>query len=215
MSFVQHFGVNVTEKSSGLKLTRENYLEKIVFKDSSSKKYYPDSKMDSEIEARLSNYDLNIRYFKSLSITDFNKKIKSFISKNKNFEEITNLNTVDGKSGYYIMVLGEYAQIYIGTSIDIKKRIRHHWNRQWYFDRMIFGSIENSILSIDSFRAFDTTRIFVYPTPNIYNLENNFIEQFDKRYCLNRTAGGNLSGLEEAVVNRKTRNLSDLEEIKN
>lgn len=43
MPYIKHFGVNIIEKSSGLKLTRENYVEKIVFKDSHVKKHYTDS----------------------------------------------------------------------------------------------------------------------------------------------------------------------------
>lgn len=72
---------------------------------------------------------------------------------------------------------------------------------QMYFDRMIFGTKENSILSINSFRALDTTRKFVYPTNNIFKLENSFINQFDNKYLLNRTVRGAFEGgLAEAMA---------------
>ena len=45
----------------------------------------------------------------------------------------------------------------------MKKRILGHWNRQKEFDHLICGKIEESILSIDSFGALDTTRIFYKP----------------------------------------------------
>ena len=208
MPYIKHFGVNVLEKSSGLKLTRENYIEKIIFKSSSFKERYTDSVIKDLTEARLYNYDKNMKHFRSLSKEEFNEELKNFVSKNIKFKEITDLSSVNGKPGYYIMVLDEYAQAYIGTSGDIKKRIQQHWSIQMFFDRMIFGSEENSILSINSFRALDTTRIFVYLTYDIYDHEDKLINQFDNRYLLNRTAGGLLDGLSEAIANRKTRDLS-------
>ena len=50
--------------------------------------------------------------------------------------------------------------MYIGISNDIKKRILTHWGSKKDFDRLLFGKKENSVLSIDSFGALDTTRIF-------------------------------------------------------
>lgn len=208
MPFIKHFGVNVAEKPSGLKLTRENYIEKIVFQSSYLKEHYNDSMIKDHIEACLYNYDKNMKYFRSLTHEDFNEAIKNFLRKNKNFKEIIDLASVDGKPGYYMMVLDEYAQAYIGTSGNIKNRIQQHWRTQMFLDRMIFGSKENSILSISSFRALDTTRIFVYLTSDTYDLEDTFINQFHPKYLLNRTAGGVLDGLSGAIANRKTRDLS-------
>lgn len=208
MSFIKHFGVHVRVKSSGLKLTKDNYVENINFKDSYSKKYYTDLVIKDCIEERLYNFDKNMRYFRSLSKEEFNKELNHFVSKNKNFKEITDLTSINLESGYYIMVLDEYAQAYIGTSSNIKKRIQQHWSSQMFFDRMIFGSKENSILSINSFRALDTTRIFVNLTSDIYVLEDKFINQMEKSYLLNRTAGGALDGLPEAIAKMKTRDFS-------
>lgn len=147
-------------------------------------------------------------YFRSLSKENFEQCLQDFLDGNSGFVEVTNLNTVNETSGYYIMLLDEYAQAYIGTSRNIKKRIQQHWTMQMYFDRMIFGDKDHSILSINSFRALDTTRIFVYATSNTFNLEDKFINQFDHRYLLNRTAGGILEGLPEAIAKMKTRDFS-------
>lgn len=77
-----------------------------------------------------------MKYFRSLSKEEFKEELRGFVGKNINFKEISDLTSVNGTSGYYIMVLDECAQAYIGTSRDIKKRIQQHWNRQMYFDRI-------------------------------------------------------------------------------
>ncbi|RLL47833.1 GIY-YIG nuclease family protein [Oceanobacillus piezotolerans] len=189
MPMVKHFGVSIREKNNGLKLTRDNYM-KVSNKSSFHKgKVYTDLEINEHKERCLYNYDLNMKYFQSLSKEDFNKDLMEFDNKTKVFKEITNLAPFDSISGYYIMVLDKYAQVYIGTSEDIKRRIRTHWSKQKEFDRLIFGGKDSSILSIDSFRAYDTTRIFVYPTHELYIGEDGFINLFNKRYLLNRTGG--------------------------
>jgi len=40
-----------------------------------------------------------------------------------------------------------------------KEHIRQHWSKTKQFDRLLWGSVTESIISIDSFRALDTTRI--------------------------------------------------------
>lgn len=107
------------------------------------------------------------------------------------------------------MVLDEYCQVYVGTSKDLKKRVMAHWSKTKPFDRLIFGTIETSILSIDSFRALDTTRIFVATNDHTYLKENVYINSFDQKYVLNRTAGGEMpNGLIDAIKHRRTRNLA-------
>jgi hypothetical protein len=58
------------------------------------------------------------------------------------------------------------------------------------FDRLIFGSVESSVLSIDSFRAHDTTRIFAVHTTQTEALEERLVEAANPDYLLNRDAGG-------------------------
>ncbi|MEH6947641.1 hypothetical protein V7068_11340 [Bacillus sp. JJ634] len=204
---VKHFGVNIREKSDGLKLTRDNYIKVNNKSSLDTGKVYSDSEINKYVEDSLFNYDLNIEYFDLLSKLEFNKELMTFISKTKLFKEITDLVPLSEVPGYYIMVLDEYAQAYIGRSGNIKKRIQSHWSKQKEFDRLLFGSKENSILSIDSFRAYDTTRIFVYPTDELHGHEDHFINLFNKKYLLNRTSGGTLDGLMEAIIHRKTREL--------
>lgn len=137
-------------------------------------------------------------------------ELNEFFNEKYWFEEVTDLNLLREVSGIYIMVLDEYAQIYIGKSDNMKTRIMGHWSKTKEFDRLIFGGVNNSVLSIDSFRAFDTTRIYVYPTNKSEIAEDMIINQFDHRYILNRTVGGSLEGgLIEAIANRKTRLLTE------
>ena len=94
------------------------------------------------------------------------------------------------------MVLDEYKQVYIGTAsygTNIKKRIINHWSTKKHFGRLLYGRVENSILSIDSFGALDTTRIFykkVDSNEKIFLLEDKYIKDFKPEYRLNRVAGG-------------------------
>lgn len=63
MITVKHFGVNVLGKSSGLKLTKENYIEKIVFKSRYVKEYYTESVKKDHTENCLYNYDIQYEVF--------------------------------------------------------------------------------------------------------------------------------------------------------
>ena len=203
-----YFGVTIFKKTDGMKLTRENYI-KINNKSSLVKgMVYSESIMNQYIESALYNYDLNLAHTRSLSKKDFDEELIKFINGTKSFIEITDLSALNRISGYYVMVLDEYTQAYIGRSNDIKKRVQSHWSKQKELDRLVFGSKERSILSIDSFRAYDTTRMFVYKTSNIEGQEDEFINSFDKKYLLNRTVGGTLPGLSEATLNAKTRFMS-------
>lgn len=210
---IKHFGLNIREKPDGLKLARENYI-KINRKSSFSKEiFYSDVFIEKQIENSLFNYDLNMNYFHSLSKLEFNEELIKFLNNAKFFVECSDLSALDEISGYYIMVLGEYSQAYIGRTKNLKFRVQSHWSKQKEFDRLIFGSKENSILSIDSFRAYDTTKIYLYLTDDLNGLEDEFINLFDNKYLLNRTSGGTLTGLSEAVLNAKTRDLSNQEVI--
>lgn len=208
----KHFGLTLREKSDGLKLTRDNYIRVSNKSSIVKRKAYSESEINNRIEYSLYNFDLNIEYFRLLSKQEFNKELLNFINKNQVFKEITDLSPFVEVPGYYLMILDEYSQSYIGASCNIRKRIQSHWSKQKEFDRLVFGSKENSILSIDSFRAFDTTRIFVFPTNEIEKHEDYFISQFNYRYLLNRTKGGKLKGLSEAIINRKTRDLLNFTE---
>ena len=152
-----------------------------------------------------------MKYFSTLSHYDFNSKLYEFLLKHPEFYEIFDLNIVKEVPGYYLMILDSYCQAYIGTTKNIKSRIMQHWNKKKDLGRIIFGTVENSILAIDSFRALDTTRIYVMPNSNQYSFENTLINDFpeNEKYLLNRTAGGYFEGgLGEAFKKGRFRNLT-------
>ncbi len=80
--------------------------------------------------------------------------------------------------------------MYVGESKNICKRIKEHWNRKKTFDKLIFGRVEDSVLSIDSFGPLDTTRVFIYETYDNYKIEERLTSYIPKKFLLNRTTGG-------------------------
>jgi hypothetical protein len=215
-----HFGVKVLEGKRGLKLTREKYA--VVSNKNSLPHFSMDIYADEEgriysnewcakqLEDCLKNYNLNMEYFSLLSHDEFNTEINIFFESNKCFVEVFDLNLYDKKSGYYIMVLDEYCQVYVGTTDDIKKRIRQHWSNSKSFDRLLFpmGAVDSSIISIDGFRALDTTRIFAYSTKRTFDLEDKFINQFSAKFVCNRLTGDKITGgLLQAITMMKKRTL--------
>ncbi len=158
------------------------------FKD---KEHFADEYMKNHINNIKKNYELNMKYFDKLDFTVFNKKLLNFVKKNK-FKETIDLYDLSEMSGIYIMVLDKYKQVYIGQSTDMKKRIQGHWSQKMEFQRLIWGNVNTSILSINSFGALDTTRIFYKEIPHyeLHNKEEQYVSKFDSQYMLNRTAGG-------------------------
>ena len=209
---IVHFGVKVCET----KFSIENYAQidtKVHFKHSSGyvRYYYENPDKRNAIYANpectlytdewcqkhrekcMQNLEWNMNFFNSLSEEKFNKRLNSFLKKNRKFVEVTDLNTYKDTCGIYIMVLDEYKQVYIGKSeTNIKNRIMRHWSQTKEFDRLIFGWTNESRMSIDSFGALDTTRIFVMETSCyvIDKLEDRFVNEFGDQYVLNRCAGG-------------------------
>jgi len=203
---IRHFGLSILDTKIGHRLTRENY---VVVNPHGS--FGGDITYDLETCREhaincLINFDINMTYFNSLKKDRFKKAIDRFLEKNPSFIPVIILNDYKDKSGYYLMVLDDYCQAYVGTSKDIYKRIYTHWHTRKAFDRLIFGGVENSIISIDSFRALDTTRLYVSVISETYVHENRLINTILKKYLCNRTNGGLLEGgLQEAIEKRKTR----------
>lgn len=159
-----------------------------VFED---KYHYTDEWVNKHYKDCMLNFDLNMKYFDSLNSLDFTKTLDSFVSKFK-FTETFDLNEVDNVSGIYILVLDQYKQVYIGKSDNIKKRIQSHWTKKKEFSRLIWGNVNTSIISIDSFGALDTTRIFLKAIDS-YELdraEEKYVKKFKSEYLLNRVSGG-------------------------
>ena len=148
-----------------------------------------------------------MKYFSTFDKNEFKNSLNEFL-KNEHFIEVFDLNKYANVPGYYILVLDEFCQVYIGTTCNIKQRIMSHWSSRKHFDRLIFGGVYNSILSIDSFRALDTTRIFVLKTNRTFIDENKYIDGLHSKFMLNRTCGGRLEGgLMEAIRGRRIREL--------
>ena len=60
---------------------------------------------------------MNMKYFEMLDVTEFNNALEHFLLINNRFKRIYDLNRAHF-SGYYIMVLDKYKQIYVGTVDD-------------------------------------------------------------------------------------------------
>ena len=200
---IKHFGVSLKNKYDGMELTIDNFIPEAHVKK------LPIANVGRFYE----NYRINIKYFSSLKHETFDSKLKSFNNKYK-FNEVIDLNDLNRKSGYYIMVLDKYCQAYIGTSNNIKRRIMQHWNSAGP-KGYLYSDIYHTILSIQSFRALDTTRIFFKESNSTYNAEKKYIDNFPSDFLLNRTKGGLLEyGLLEALSNSIERDMTKFRSIK-
>lgn len=139
----------------------------------------------------MENFDLNMKYFNSLNKEEFNNELNKLV-KNNNFKEIYDLSKLVETTGIYMMIFDEYNVLYIGQAQDICKRIKTHRSKIKDFDRLVFGSVKTSILSVDSFYAKDTTRIF-YKKCSFSSLdkqEKKLVNEFNTKFLLNRIGGG-------------------------
>ena len=218
---MEHFGVRVMKRKYELKLVREEYaiisnknsfgvkFSQDIYTDDTGK-FYKDEWCQKHYKECMENYDLNMEYFKRLDKEEFNRHVNRFLKGHKNFKEVTDLKLYDGESGYYIMVLDEYKQLYVGTTDNIKRRIQQHWSKRKPFDRLLLpmGAVNTSIMSIDSFRALDTTRIYASITNSTYKNEDRYINWFKPEFVCNRIFGGILEdGLIQAISTLKNRQL--------
>jgi len=202
---MKHFGVNL--RAEPFEMSRDAYAIidnrcSLSFCPSNAKRLgdgsvvYPDEWCREHKKRCLINYDINMKYFQSLNHDAFEKALQRFLKTNKKFIEVHDLNEYKDEPGYYILMLDRYCQVYIGTTVNsIKSRILHHWSEKQPFDRLLFGGIletyvQQSKISIDSFRALDTTRIFAYKTNRTYLSEEKYISRFSPQYVTNRLAGG-------------------------
>lgn len=184
-----HFGVKPYNKIGGFKLTVDNYIN-VSIKEISS---LSNEELEDQKKKVRDKYNLNMKFFESLSREDFNQELNKLIGEN-NFTEIKDLTSVSGVSGFYIMILDEYCLMYIGIARNIKGRIMEHWSKQVPLRQLFLGVESGGLLPIDCFRALDTTRIFVcrgneddYSEDNIINMmyEDRLIYKFPVDYCLN------------------------------
>lgn len=207
----KHFGETLRASKYSHRLTRDEYA--LVNKRNSTRpprEYCTDAEWEADAwafededhtlltdeycamhrEAALENFDLNMAFFKQLSGKDFLEAMAGMLATHKNLRPLTDLAAFDGVEGIYVMVLDRHKQAYIGQATDIRKRIKRHWSGTKQFDRLIFGTKESSVLSIDSFRALDTTRIFAAKTTRGLDLERQIVRDFPLDFLLNRVPGG-------------------------
>ena len=223
-----HFGVRLIKRRYSFHLNRDEYalidtkpslpkfeslVQENAYVDSTSIEYSTEW-CEEYRKLCLKNYDLNLQYFCRLNREHFNNALDLFLERNNRFVEVFDLNEYDGAEGYYIMVLDQYKQVYIGKSVDIKKRIQQHWTKTIKFDRVLFPmyAVSSSCLSIDAFRALDTTRIFVWKTKIKYGIEEMLINGFPQEYRTNRIGGdillgGDLSEMLKAITSINKREL--------
>ena len=217
-----HFGVKLIDRGKGFRLTKENFALVDIkpslpfFQSLAEKNAYT---VGSEFSYReewcyeyrelcLRNYDLNMKFFSLLDSNKFNIVLESFLGKHEGFEVVLDLAQYAEVEGYYIMVLDEYKQAYIGKTKNIKKRIMQHWSETKSFDRLLFPmyAYDTSCFSIDFFRALDTTRIYAWKQRISNGIEEKLIQDFPAAYCSNRI-GGDITGLIEAIATMNKRQL--------
>ena len=179
--------------------------ESYVFTDSLYYVTYSDKFFEKEEKELMLNYKINMDYFDSLSKDEFIEKVETFKVKYRKAIQITDLNDdrLDGM-GYYVLILDNYKQVYVGATRNLKERILQHWQREKEYDRRIFGNAKESKISIDSFGPFDTTRIFIIPDffylDDTYPKEKQLIKFFGNKHVINRV-DGNILDRQEAIHN--------------
>lgn len=175
----------------------------------------------------LENFDKNMQYFESLDEEEFHLSLLAMLHKYPLMREATTMAELVGVPGLYVMVLDKYKQVYIGitaSKLGIKSRVSQHWSAVHPLDRLIFGSVDTSIMTIDAFKRLDMTRIFYIPmsitdarcvsetgrvvSPELRNLEFKAVESaMPQKFLLNRCSGGGIS-LADAIETRKSRDLT-------
>ena len=209
-----HFGVHLPRREGGHALTRENCI--CTTRD--GRYYFEDDWLkddpcawEAHREDILRNFDLTMAYCERLPREGFLAALDEVLRRFSCLQEVRDLNEWEGVPGVYLLVLDEYKQFYVGQATargGIRKRIVVHWQKKPAFDRMLSGPPERSIMSIDCFRALDTTRIFAAATDDAGALERAVQECLPAEYCANRTQAGDLpGGLAEAIAERRERDL--------
>ena len=179
-----HFGKKIVGYPSNY-INKEFYLSsKKEYRSGWKEEHYP-----KQLEYADFNYDLNMKFFESLNSEKFNLYLDNQIKKYK-FIQCFDLKEVSQKWGVYMLVLDKYNQVYIGQAKNIRQRIVRHWGDWKTLERLIYGDLLSSIISIDSFGPLDTTRIYYIETYNNYEVEEKIISKFNDNYLINRTKGG-------------------------
>lgn len=219
---MEHFGVQLMNRGKAFNISKEEFA---LVNTNPSLPFFPElAKQNAYADADgsayseewckeyrelcLRNFDLNMHYFSTLDEVEFNGALEKFFQKYKRFVAVSSLNEYREVEGYYIMVLDEYKQVYIGKTKDIRKRIMQHWSKTKPFDRTLLPMYawNTSTFSIDFFRALDTTRIFVWKKKMTDSTEAKLIRDFPSKFCTNRI-GGDATNLIQAIETMNHRSL--------
>ena len=215
-----HLGINLVKRKYELKLIRDEFAP---INTKPSLPYFPELAerhaytyavgsaytldwCNQYREICLKNYDLHMHYFSLLDKAEFDEALACYFNQYPEFIPVTDLSVYAGVEGYYVMILDEYKQTYIGKSNDIKKRIMQHWSIIMPFDRTLFPiyAYKTSCFSINFFRALDTTRIFVWKKQLTEGLEADLVRSFPPRFCTNRIGGDITTGIAAmATMNKR------------
>lgn len=190
----------IPNRRSSLRIDRDDVDEKLW--DALSPRYrdpehreYTDGYLLGVRELALMNYDLCVRSFCQTDPAEFEQSLNDLIAIDHRLTPVTDLHEWEGTRGVYVLVFDDYRQFYIGESVNIRRRVKQHWTKRTNFDRLLWGSWDQSILSVDSFRALDNTRVFAAKTRGNYTLEEKLERKADRSLCLNRIQGGELEDL--------------------
>ena len=220
--YIMHFGIRVDATRPTARINRDTYTQVserpsiynyheakyhiehfksafLLLDEATQSVSYTEDHCNLLRDRALSNFDINMQKFALLDTSDFEDVLRKF-TRRRHFSEIANLNDAAwsdpcelGIDGYlYIMVLGQYKQVYIGmTRSALKTRILQHWRKRKPLDRLVWGSLDVSPISIDSFGSLDTTHIYAKPVVENFLgyldlTEHRYIHAYDQRYILNR-----------------------------
>lgn len=223
---VRHFGITLPRREEDLRLTRENYI--CTTRDG---RYYFErgrlrespEEWEAVREGALRNFDLTMEYCERLPLREFEEAIDRLSEGFPGLAEVRDLSEWTDVPGVYVLVLDGYKQAYVGLARSrggIRQRIIVHWQRKLAFNRLLAGEPERSILSIDSFRALDTTRILAMEVGTAEaeragaveaaaRLERAIFDAVPEPFLCNRTVAGVLpGGLHEAIERRRYRQLA-------
>jgi hypothetical protein len=213
---VEHFGEHLRGSRFGHRMTREFYgypsrsphqrMKRGIFSEDfwalTAWKYRDEDHTQfsnlfllvNRYEA-LVNFDLSMEYFASLEGEEFEVALQNVLAKGRTFKPVQSLPDWDGVPGVYVLVFDGYRQFYVGQAGDIRKRIKQHWGSRKSFDRLVYGSQYTSILPVDELRALDTTRIYAARRSDPFSLEQRVEAVANRRFCLNRMGGGEVTPL--------------------
>lgn len=202
-----HFGLKLQKRKYSFKLLRDEYalvnthssfefrmpsLEKIGAYAGETGTAYDPAWAEDYRALCLENFDRNMTYFAALDKAEFDQTVHELTERFPQLLEVDDLNEYKGVPGLYVMVLDGYKQLYIGQTYDICKRIRKHWSDMIPFDRALLPlyNVEGLVMSIDAFRALDTTRIFAWMREPSGELEDRMITSVPQKFSCNRIGGG-------------------------